>query len=463
MISEQVDLVIIGGGPAGYAAALQAAKVGARIALVERRRAVDGLFRQTGTVPGITLREAVLNGSFLQGEIPLPDREIRAADLSDRINRVLIREMRIKQECLERNGVRFFHGQGVIEEARRVAVVVGDEVTHRLETDRIIIATGTIPQHLPDIPYDREVVFDVDFIFSPENRRGNLPSSIIVIGAGIIGAEYASVFGHLGRRVTLVERRHALFDFADPTVVRQLIRRMEEKNIELLLGAEFTAVGRTPAGKGRVEMSDGRALEAEAVLIATGRRANTAELNLAAVGIEVDARGLILVDQDFRTSVPHIFAVGDVIGFPALSSTSGEQGRTAVSRALDQPRETSAAPQPFTIHTIPEISMVGMTEQILEEKSLPYAAGTAFYRALPKALLAGEETGLLKLLFHPESKRLYGVHVIGAQAAELIHLGQAAIAAKLPVEYFADAVFNHPSYSEIYREAALNGLASIRS
>lgn len=453
---EKVDVVIIGGGPAGHAAAVQAARIGALTVLIEQRSENDGAYRPMGTIPSKMLREAVL--SF--GEVR-PQQEIAALEWIERVDRILVREMCIRRENLERLGVQVVAGRGFFENVDRVAVVDHAETTRRFQAGRTIVAPGTIPRRRPEVPFDGEVIFDADFIFAPDSRRQLLPESVIILGGGIVGAEYACMFSRLGRRVRLVERRRELFDFADQTIVRQLLSRMEANRVELLLGAEFTAIGRTPEGKGRVEMKGGPALEADAVLVATGRQANTQTLNLESIGVELDEKGLIVVDDDFRSSVPEIFAAGDVIGFPALASTSGEQGRLAACRALDQPAEASTAPLAHTIHTIPEISMVGMTERKLEEKGLSYVAGLVLAREVPKARMAGDDTGALKLLFHPENGKLYGVHIIGEQASELIHLGQAALAAKLPIRYFVETVFNRPSYTEAYQIAARNGLAAI--
>ncbi len=465
------NVIVIGSGPAGYAAALQACELGARVAILERQETLGGVTLLSGTIPSKTLREAIL---YLRGVRQRPfygtdfteRKNITVADLFVRVRKVVDQRMAMMEDRLQahRDRIDVFRGYH--------ATVDGPNSVHAwilknpmesltLTAEKIIIAAGSRPRRIPDIPVDNEVLFDSDSAFTLELQRETLPESLIVVGAGVIGAEYGSAFAVLGCNVWLIQHDHEFFPFVEHSIADMLIRRMEDYGVEFVRGARYRKIERTPEGKARLCLADGRVLEADALIVARGREVASKVLGLEDVGVEVTEHGLIKVNELFQTSVPSIHAAGDVIGFPALASTSSEQGRMAASYALGRRGGSRRTLFPMCIYTIPEIAMVGYTQQELEAKGIPYAKGVATYEEVAKAGIIGDPHGMLTLLFEPNGWHLLGVHIIGDQAGELIHIGQAVLSYNGTIDYFIDNVFNFPTMGEAYKIAALNGVREV--
>lgn len=473
------DVVVIGSGPAGHAAVIQACELGARVAILERQETLGGITLLSGTIPSKTLREAIL---YLRGVRQRPfygtefteRKDITLSDLFVRVRKVVERRVATMEEQLdayrEQKRVDVYRGyHATVDGPNSVyAWVLKDPMEGiTLKAEKIIIAAGSRPRHTPDIPIDNEVIFDSDSVFTLELKRKALPESVIVVGAGVIGAEYGSAFAVLGCKVSLIQRDHAFLTFAERPVVERLIRSMEEYGVEFLWDAWYEQIERVPSGdsgrddRGRVRLKDGRTLEADAVIVASGREVATRVLGLEDVGVEVTDHGLIKVNELFQTSVPSISAAGDIIGFPALASTSSEQGRMAANYALGRRAGGRRMLFPMCVYTIPEVAMVGYTRQELDAKGIPYAAGVATYEEVTKAGIIGDPHGMLTLLFEPNGRHLLGVHIIGDQACELIHIGQAVMSYNGGLDYFIDNVFNFPTMGEAYKIAALNGLRQL--
>lgn len=467
------DAVIIGSGPAGHAAALQACRLGARVAIVERLAAPGGVSLLSGTIPSKTLREAIL---YLRGVRQRPfygtdfieKQDITLRDLFVRVRKVVDRKQSTVEEQLTRHAIDVFRGyHATIDGPHAVhAWVLSNPMESlTLTATTIIVATGSRPRRIPDIPIDNEVIFDSDSLFTLDLKRNALPDSLIVVGAGVVGMEYAAAFAALGCKVWLIHQGSELFSFADRNTVDVLIQRMAHDGVEFVLEAKYESIVRTPgaAPKARLCLTDGRIIEADALVVAMGREVASKVLGLEDVGVEVTKYGLIKVNELFQTSVPSIFAAGDVIGFPALASTSSEQGRIAASYALGRTAGSRQRFFPMCVYTIPEMAMVGYTEQALQAKGIPYARGLARYDEITKAGIIGDDHGMLKLLFEPNGLTLLGVHIIGDQASELIHIGQAVMTYNGTIDYFVDSVFNFPTMGEAYKIAALQGLESLRA
>ena len=467
-MSFDYDLIVIGSGPAGQRAAVQAAKAGARVVVIERRQVVGGVCLHAGTIPSKTLREAVLyfrgvRQRHFYGKTYIRKRDVSLADLTFRVNKVLTTEMEVLEAQLKRNKIDMIHGQAGFVDAHTLHILNPVERSAKQITgDYVILATGTIPRRPADVPFDYETIFDSDFIFSPVNKRNDVPKSIIILGAGVIGTEYAAMLGNLGVETHLVDPKDKIMPFIDRDILKQMQKHMEDAGVTFHLGLTGPKVIRTESGRARVEFDNHKPIEAETLLFAMGRAPFVEPLNLPALGIEQDDRGHVKVDSTYRTNVPSVFAVGDLIGFPALASVSSEQGRMAASEALGIYNESRPSLFPFGIYTIPEISMVGKTEQQLESAGVPYAQGVAFYREIAKANMIGDEQGALKLLFHRENRKILGVHIIGDQASELIHIGQAVLSFNGTLDYFIDTVFNYPTLAEAYKVAALSGRNALK-
>jgi NAD(P) transhydrogenase len=441
------DLVCIGSGPAGQRAAVQAAKLGKRVALVERNLLVGGMCLHTGTIPSKTFREAVLH--FAQRENATPT----AAELRDRVNQVVARETEVLGHQLHRNGVTVLRGQAAFHDAHTLTLA-GNGAGPAVSATNILIAVGTKPAPPPGAGLDREVVATSDDIVCLER----LPRSVIVVGGGVIGVEYASMLATLGITVTIVDQRERLLEFVDREIVDELVHQLRNHNVTLRLGEAVSRLEVTEGAPRRAValLESGKRIVADLVLFSPGRLGATDDLNLEAAGLAADERGRLKVDADFRTRVPHIFAAGDVIGYPSLAATSSEQGRLAACHAFGIAAPAMAAHFPIGIYAIPEISMVGATERELTEKRVPYETGVARYREIVRGQILGDDSGLLKLLFHREDRRLLGVHAIGTGATELIHVGQAVFALNGGLDYFMQTVFNYPTLAECYKVAALN-------
>jgi NAD(P) transhydrogenase len=452
------DLIVIGSGPAGHHAAIQGAKLGRRVAIVEREQGLGGVCMNTGTIPSKTLREAVLylSGVHQRGFYGVSYRvkpQITMQDLMFRCHQVIQREVDVYRAQFGRNGVDVLAGHAAFEDPHTIRVT-GGTGEGLFRSERFVIATGTTPVLARGVPTDHAAVIDSDGLF----RLTSIPRSMIVVGGGVIGVEYACMFSTLGVAVTLVDGRRRLLDFLDAEIVEALVYHMRSTGVTFRLGE---VVDRVECVEGRhvvAHLASQKQLQAETLLCAAGRQGNTDTLNLAAAGLEADARGRLAVDDGFRTAVPHIYAAGDVIGFPSLASVSMEQGRVASANAFGIPTVTTPALFPYGIYTIPEVSFVGRTEEQLTEARVPYEVGIANYREIARGGIIGDTTGRLKLVFHRETGAVLGVHIIGDGATELVHIGQAVIALGGTIRYFIDHVFNYPTLAECYKVAALAGI-----
>ena len=455
---DDYDIIVIGSGPAGHRAAIQAAKSRKRVALVERQEVIGGTCINTGTIPSKTMREAVLHlsGFQYQGIYGVSYRvkeRITMADLSFRVQQVIKNELDVTQAQLFRNGITVMYGQASFTGPHQVRIVgARGEASFRAES--IIIATGTKPAESPSVPINgRTIILSDQVLQMPE-----LPKTMIVVGGGVIGVEYTCMFAALGVRVVLIEKRPRLLEFADAEIVEALCYHLRDHRVTLRLNEEVEIVEQQADGSVIAVLRSRKRISGDALLYAVGRQGNVEELNLAEAGLEADPRGRIAVDAEYRTKQPHIFAVGDVIGFPSLASVSMEQGRLAAGRAAGVEVHSNAANYPYGIYTIPEISFIGKTEEQLTDEDVPYEVGLAYYREIARGQIRGDTTGRLKLIFHRESKQLLGVHIIGEGAAELVHIGQAVLSHGGTVDYFVDTVFNYPTLAECYKAAAFNGL-----
>ncbi|MEZ5416007.1 MAG: Si-specific NAD(P)(+) transhydrogenase [Vicinamibacterales bacterium] len=450
------DLLVLGSGPAGQRGAIAAAKAGKRVAVVDRRTMLGGASLHRGTVPSKTLREVVLQLSGLQQRGYAREfssgPELSTADLGWRIQQVVEREQHVIQAQLARNGIVLADGLGRFLEPYRVRVTNAHH-EYDLTADHVLIATGSRPAHSPVIPVDGQRVFDADAL--PHLQQ--LPRDLIVVGASVIGLEFASLITALHRRVTIIDQRPVLLEFADAEIVEALCYQLRRRGATIRLGEQVVGVRRDDRDHVVASLDSGKTVHGDVLVYAVGRHANTASLNLAAAGLEADARGRLAVDAAFRTPVPRISAAGDVVGFPALASTSMEQGRRAVAHMFGLDGVRTAAPLPYGIYTIPEISMVGRTEQQLTAEKVHYEVGVARYEDLARGQMIGDDAGFLKVLFDPASLRVLGVHIVGTGAAELIHVAQTLMATGGTLDVWRDAAFNHPTLAEAYKLAALNG------
>ncbi len=455
-------MLVIGSGPGGQKAAIAAAKLGRRVAVVDRPDRVGGVSIHTGTIPSKTLREAVLyltglTQRDLYGQSYRLKDEITVADLTARTQHVVGREVDVIRSQLSRNQISLIAGTGRFADQHSVLVtdIAGQE--RLLTAENIVIATGTRPARPDLVEFDEQTILDSDNVINLER----VPRSMVIVGAGVIGLEYASMFAALGSKVTVVEQRARMLEFCDEEVVEALRYHLRDLAVTFRFGEKVAAVERHPRGALTV-LESGKKIPADAVMYSAGRQGLTDGLDLEKAGLSADARGRIAVDEHFRTSVPHIYAVGDVIGFPALAATSMEQGRTAAYHACGEPVNPMPELQPIGIYTIPEISYVGRTEDQLTEDCVPFEVGVARYRELARGQIIGDAHGMLKLLVSPEDRKLLGVHCFGTGATELIHIGQAVMGCGGTVDYLVDAVFNYPTLAESYKVAALDATNKIR-
>ena len=459
MTAAECDLVVIGSGPAGQKCAIAAAKAGKRVAVIDRTVMMGGVSVHTGTIPSKTLREAIFqltgfavkalhdNGSRSRGDLSVQD-------LSSRVNAIIERETAVVRVQLKRNGVAIYQGSAHFLDPHTVEVQ-GEGEGIRVKGEKILIACGTRPAHSPEIPFDNHRIVDTDHLAG----IGRVPKAIIVVGAGVIGLEYASFMAALGADVTLIDQRPVILDFVDREIVEALLYHLRQLGVTFRLGEKVAQAG-IDAKRDFIfaELESGKQVHGDALIYAVGRQANGDQLHLEAAGVAADSRGRLKVNEFFQTEVPHIYAAGDVIGFPALASTSMEQGRLAANHMFQIPFEHMPELFPYGIYTIPEISMVGQTEETLTSNRVPYEVGIAKYAELAKSMMLGDETGMLKLLFDRQTRKLLGVHALGQRATEIIHIGQAVLFYGGSVEYFRDMVFNYPTLAEAYKVAALDGL-----
>jgi len=455
----ELDLLVIGSGPSGQRAAIQAAKLGKRVAVAERRDRLGGVSIHTGTIPSKTLRQAVLS-QLAQRPLDVLDptrveeSERQAVrELLDRTARVVSAETAVVREQFRRNHVGLLPGDAVFEDPHSVRV--GDEV---VRAERIVIAVGTRPARPGSVAFDDRTIIDSDGLLKLDRR---VPRTMTVVGAGVIGVEYASMFGALGTKVTVVDQRDRVLKFLDGEIGEAFQYLLRRANVTFRLREQVEAV---EAGDGvaRVRLASGKELTSETVLYAVGRQGDTDALALEKAGLETDKRGRILAGPDHRTAVEHIFAVGDVAG-GGLAATAMEQGRIAALHAFGEPVHELPELVPTGVYAIPEIGLVGRTEEELTDAAVPYVAGIARWHELARGLMSGDEDGMLKLLVSPDDRRLLGVHVIGTGATDLVHIGQAVMGGDATIDFLVTAVFNYPTFAESYKVAALDAANRIRA
>jgi len=382
------------------------------------------------------------------------DKNVKLAVLMQRAGEVVRGQTAVLERKLERNDVALFTGNARFLDPHRIEVVEQDGGRREITGDRIVIATGSRPARDPAIPFDDDAVYDSDTML----RLDILPRTLTIVGAGVIGCEYACMFAVLGTKVTLVDSRPRVLEVIDREIAEMLVARMRDQGILMRLGEEVATVRRESADRVVATTRSGKVMASQKLLYAVGREGNTADLELARAGLAAGRHGLLSVNANFQTAVPHVYAVGDVIGFPSLAATAMHQGRVAMAHALGLPVNGEGHALPYGVYTIPELSMVGETEEQLTNAGVPYEIGHCFFREIARGEIVGDRSGMLKLLFERESHRLRGVHIIGEKASELVHIGQAVLAFGGPVDYFVDTVFNFPTLSEAYKVAALNGL-----
>ena len=462
--SYDVDLAVIGSGPGGQKAAIMAAKLGRRVCVVDAKSMVGGVCVNTGTIPSKTLREAVLYLTGMQlrdlyGESYRVKDEITISDLLARLQHVVGREIEVIRSQLLRNHVELIPGTASFVDPHTLAIDGEGQLSSRTVTAaKVVIATGTVPARPEAVDFDGVRVLDSDQILT----LGTVPGSMVVVGAGVIGVEYASIFAALGTRVTLVEKRGQMLDFCDPEIVESLKFHLRDHMMSFRLGEEVASV--QSSGNGTITtLASGKRIAAEVVMHSAGRQGNTVSLQLDCAGLEADRRGRLSVNDHYQTTVPHIYAVGDVIGFPALAATSMDQGRLAAAHAFDEPAHELEGLQPIGIYTIPEISYCGKTEGELTRASIPFEVGIARYRELARGQIIGDSYGMLKLVVQADTREILGVHVFGTSATELVHIGQAIMGCGGTVDYLVDTVLNYPTLSEAYKVAALDVTNKLRA
>jgi NAD(P) transhydrogenase len=457
------DLVSIGSGPAGQRAAVQAAKLGKRAAVVEKRRCVGGVCLDTGTIPSKTLREAVISHAAIAGKgerTPGARREERpsSGQLLAGVDRVMTRELEVIEDQLRRNDVAVLAGEAMFDDPHTL-VLRSEQGTRRITAANVVIAVGTEPASTPGVKPDGEIILTTDDIV----RLPRLPRTLAVVGAGVVGIEYASIFAAVGVGVTLVERRDRPLEFLDREIVDELIHQMRTRNVTFRLGEAVESLAVSAERRAVLNLESGKRIVADMVLFSAGRVAATGALNLAVAGLTTDARGRLSVDERFRTAVPHVFAAGDVIGYPSLAATSAEQGRLAACAAFGVDAGALESHFPIGIYAIPEISMVGAPEHELTARKVPYETGVARYREIARGQILGDHSGMFKMLFHRDDRRLLGIHCIGTGATELVHVGQAVLGLGGGLDYFMKTVFNYPTLAECYKVAALDASNKLRA
>jgi len=453
------DLLVIGSGPAGQKAAIQAAKLRKRVAIIEKHSAIGGASVNTGTLPSKTLKDAIyyLHGFKLRSFPNMAyslKKNFTMNDLMARKDLVIKHEMDVVINQLERNDVEIITGVASFLDPHMVQVTRKNGQTDRLTAPFVIIATGSRPRRGDQVPFNDKTICDSDSILFTDV----LPKTMTVVGGGVIGCEYASMFAAFGIKVTLLERRHELLRFVDQEIIQALIYHMRTNGVMMKIGEDLDRVERDERGRVVAMLKSGKTVVTDMLLYCMGRMANTDELNLGAIGIATDKMGQITVNESYQTEVSHIYAAGDVIGFPGLASTSMEQGRLAACHAFHVAQSSLPKVIPYGIYTIPEISTVGKTEEELTKENVPYEVGRAFYKEIARGQIVGDFEGLLKLIFHRDTLELLGIHIIGEGATELVHIGQAVLTYGGQVDFFVHNVFNYPTLAECYRTAALDGL-----
>ncbi len=456
-VMQHYDVIIIGSGPAGKTAAIQAAKLGRHVAVIDGMGGVGGVCVHTGTIPSKTLRETVLNLTGWRergfyGRAYRAKSDIQASDLMQRLSMTLQNEVDIQQDHLVRNGVQIVQGFAHFVDDKTIGVDTANGDRISLSAERFIIAVGTQTYRPGDVPFDGERVIDSDEV----TRMQKLPRTLTVIGAGVVGVEYATIFKTLDINVTLVEPRDSMLDFMDQEILMHFRHEIVDSGLRLQFGQKVKTIEARESGNCVVTLENGRAIASDMVLFAAGRVGNTGKLGLENIGVETDHRGRLTVNDRFQTSQPNVYACGDVIGFPSLASTALEQGRIAVLDALGE--EVYRKPEyfPYGIYAVPEMSTVGMTEEEVIERKIPYETGLAQLRETSRGKVMGLRSGILKAIFSTKSRRLLGAHIVGEGATELIHIGQAVLTLKGTIDYFLENAFNYPTLAEAYKVAALH-------
>ncbi|MCX8997587.1 Si-specific NAD(P)(+) transhydrogenase [Rhizobiaceae bacterium BDR2-2] len=452
------DLIVIGSGPAGRRAAVQAAKLGKSVLVIEKGRRVGGVSVHTGTIPSKTLRETALNLTGWRergfyGRSYRVKQNISAADLQRRMLITLDHEVDVLEHQFARNRVSEMHGTATFIDANTLEVTRNDGEVLRVRGTSVLLAVGTRPYRPAHIPFDGEAIIDSDEILEIKE----VPRSLAVIGAGVIGIEYATIFSTLDTQVTVIESRETMLEFIDKEIVEDFTYQLRDRNMKLIFGQAIENVSRDESGKCRIVLKNGRIVVTEMVLFAAGRVGATDTLSLSAAGLEADNRGRIKVDPEtFQSDVANIYAAGDVVGFPSLASTSMEQGRIAARHAVGAPANEPPQYFPYGIYAVPEISTCGLTEEEVIQRGIPYECGVAHFRETSRGHIMGLESGLLKMVFSLKTRRLLGVHIVGEGATELVHIGQAVLNLKGTVEYFVENTFNYPTLAEAYKIAGLD-------
>jgi NAD(P) transhydrogenase len=457
-VSFDYELLVIGSGPAGQKAAIQAAKLRKKVALVERRKVVGGSCVNVGTIPSKTIREAIvyltgIGQRAIYGQDYRLKDEISISDLAARTRYVVEKERTVIRDQLLRNRVALLDGSASFRDEHTLEMD-GKAVTG----DKIVIATGSQPARMDGVAFNGNTILDSDDVVLHLDR---IPSTLLIVGAGVIGVEFASMFAALGTKVTLVDGRREMLDFCDAEIVEALRYHLRDVNVVFRFGEVVTQVVEHEAGT-LTTLASGKRIPAEAVFYSAGRQGATGDLALENAGLEADSRGRIAVDDHYRTAVEHIYAVGDVIGFPSLAATSAEQGRLASADAFGIPVTSIPELLPIGIYSIPEISFVGKTEAELTEAAVPYEVGVSHYRELARGHILGETHGLVKLLVAQDERTLLGVHAFGTGATEVVHIGQAVMGLGGTVDYLVETVFNYPTLAEAYKVAALDAANKLR-
>ena len=457
------DLLVIGCGPAGQRAAVQASKLRLKVGIIDSREVVGGVCVNTGTIPSKSFKEAVL---FLSGYRQRSvygagyrvKSEIKMSDLTFRCQRVMQAEIDVIRNQLARNHIEVMCGHAKFVDGHTLEITSAEGATVKT-AEKFVIATGAQPFRPENIEFNGKTIFDSDDILNMKE----LPREMTVVGGGVIGTEYASMFAALGVHVTIIDARKRLLGFVDEEIIECLQYQMRGMGVTLRLGEEVKSCSSREDGQVVTNLKSGKVIISDVVLYSAGRRSSTNNLGLEALGLKTEERGKIVVDDNYKTTLQNIYAAGDVIGFPALASTSAAQGRLATCRAFGIDDKITEVPLPYGIYSIPEISYVGSNEEELTIKEIPYETGIARYREIARGHLLGDENGMLKVLFHRQTYQVLGVHIIGESATELVHIGQAVIALKGGLGYLKDAVFNYPTLAECYKVAALDGYNKLRA
>jgi NAD(P) transhydrogenase len=462
--SSHYDLIVLGCGPAGQRAAVQAAKLRKKVAILDSREVVGGVCVNLGTIPSKSFREAVLYLSgFRQrniyGSAYRVKSDISMSDLTFRCNQIVQHEIETIDGQLARNRIDVIHGHARFVDTHKIEIESTITGTSSKTADYFVIATGAKPFRPPNIQFDGTHIFDSDDLL----QMRDIPRTMTVVGAGVIGIEYASMFAALGTAITIVDGREKILDFVDQEIIDSLMYRMRSIGVTYKMGEQVENCKIREDGQVVTELKSGKVIVSDCALFSAGRQSATENLGLDKLGIKTLARGLLKVNDHYQTEVPNIYAAGDVIGFPALASTSAEQGRIAACNIFGIEGKASEIPLPYGIYSIPEIAMVGKNEKELTEKGVPYEVGVARYTENTKGYLIGDRDGVLKLIFHRKNKSLLGVHIIGEGATELVHIGQAVMSFGGGLDYFVNAVFNYPTLTSCYKTAALEGLNKLRA